>query len=82
MVRQIMRIADRYFNAEEAGRARVWPFTPPPNPLPPDGGGITSPPDLNNPTPNPLPQEGGGIGVFCIMSSKETWFLFPFVEIQ
>jgi vitamin B12/bleomycin/antimicrobial peptide transport system ATP-binding/permease protein len=26
MVRQIMRIADRYFNAEEAGRARVWPF--------------------------------------------------------
>ena len=28
MVRQIMRIADRYFNAEEAGRARVWPFRP------------------------------------------------------
>ena len=26
MVRQIMRIADRYFNAGEAGRARVWPF--------------------------------------------------------
>src|SRR5271168_2603368 len=28
LVRQIMRIADRYFNAEEAGRARVWPFRP------------------------------------------------------
>ena len=30
MVGQIMRIADRYFNAEEAGSARVWavrPFT-------------------------------------------------------
>jgi putative ATP-binding cassette transporter len=27
-VRQIMRIADRYFNAEEPGRARVWPFRP------------------------------------------------------
>ena len=28
MVGQIMRIADRYFNAEEAGSARVWPFRP------------------------------------------------------
>ncbi|MGO9360988.1 MAG: ABC transporter ATP-binding protein/permease [Xanthobacteraceae bacterium] len=27
-VAQIMRIADRYFNAEETGRARVWPFRP------------------------------------------------------
>ena len=27
-VGQITRIADRYFNAEEAGRARVWPFRP------------------------------------------------------
>jgi putative ATP-binding cassette transporter len=25
-VEQIMRIADRYFNAEETGEARVWPF--------------------------------------------------------
>jgi vitamin B12/bleomycin/antimicrobial peptide transport system ATP-binding/permease protein len=25
-VKQIMRIADRYFNADETGRARVWPF--------------------------------------------------------
>jgi vitamin B12/bleomycin/antimicrobial peptide transport system ATP-binding/permease protein len=25
-VGQIMRIADRYFNADETGRARVWPF--------------------------------------------------------
>ena len=28
MVRQIMRIADRYFNTDEAGRARIWPFRP------------------------------------------------------
>jgi len=27
-VGQIMRIADRYFNAGETGRARVWPFRP------------------------------------------------------
>ena len=27
-VGQIMRIADRYFNADETGRARVWPFRP------------------------------------------------------
>jgi putative ATP-binding cassette transporter len=27
-VRQITRIADRYFNAEETGEARVWPFRP------------------------------------------------------
>ena len=27
-VRQIMRIADRYFDADETGRARVWPFRP------------------------------------------------------
>ncbi len=27
-VRQIMQIADRYFNADETGRARVWPFRP------------------------------------------------------
>ena len=25
-VEQVMRIADRYFNAEETGEARVWPF--------------------------------------------------------
>src|ERR1700722_1461373 len=25
-VEQVMRIADRYFNAEEAGEARIWPF--------------------------------------------------------
>jgi vitamin B12/bleomycin/antimicrobial peptide transport system ATP-binding/permease protein len=25
-VREIMRIADRYFNANELGRARIWPF--------------------------------------------------------
>jgi vitamin B12/bleomycin/antimicrobial peptide transport system ATP-binding/permease protein len=25
-VRQIMRIADRYFNADEIGQARIWPF--------------------------------------------------------
>ena len=28
MVRQIMRIADRYFNTDEAGRVRIWPFRP------------------------------------------------------
>jgi vitamin B12/bleomycin/antimicrobial peptide transport system ATP-binding/permease protein len=28
LVRQIMPIADRYFNAEEAGRARIWPSRP------------------------------------------------------
>src|SRR4029077_7996163 len=28
MVRQIMRIADRYFNADEAGRVRIWPSRP------------------------------------------------------
>src|ERR1700722_10727322 len=28
IVRQIMRIADRYFNADEAGRVRIWPFRP------------------------------------------------------
>jgi putative ATP-binding cassette transporter len=28
LVRQIMRIADRYFNADEAGRARIWPLGP------------------------------------------------------
>jgi putative ATP-binding cassette transporter len=27
-VKQIMRIADRYFNAAEPGQARVWPFRP------------------------------------------------------
>jgi len=27
-VGQIMQIADRYFNADETGRARVWPFRP------------------------------------------------------
>jgi vitamin B12/bleomycin/antimicrobial peptide transport system ATP-binding/permease protein len=27
-VRQIMQIADRYFNADEIGRARVWPLPP------------------------------------------------------
>ncbi len=27
-VGQIMRIADRYFNASETGRARIWPFRP------------------------------------------------------
>jgi len=27
-VMQIMQIADRYFNADETGRARVWPFRP------------------------------------------------------
>ena len=27
-VGQIMRIADRYFNADETSRARVWPFRP------------------------------------------------------
>jgi len=27
-VGQIMQIADRYFNADETGRARVWPFHP------------------------------------------------------
>jgi putative ATP-binding cassette transporter len=27
-VAQIMRIADRYFNAHETGRTRVWPFRP------------------------------------------------------
>lgn len=27
-VGQIMRIADRYFNAGQTGRARVWPFSP------------------------------------------------------
>ena len=27
-VRQITRIADRYFNADETGQARVWPFRP------------------------------------------------------
>ena len=27
-VQQVMRIADRYFNADEIGRARVWPFRP------------------------------------------------------
>jgi vitamin B12/bleomycin/antimicrobial peptide transport system ATP-binding/permease protein len=25
-VKQIMRIADRYFNADDPGRARIWPF--------------------------------------------------------
>jgi vitamin B12/bleomycin/antimicrobial peptide transport system ATP-binding/permease protein len=25
-VQQVMRIADRYFNAEESGTARIWPF--------------------------------------------------------
>ena len=28
MIRQIMRIADRYFNTDEAGRVRIWPFRP------------------------------------------------------
>ncbi len=27
-VKQIMRIADRYFNATESGRARIWPLRP------------------------------------------------------
>jgi vitamin B12/bleomycin/antimicrobial peptide transport system ATP-binding/permease protein len=27
-VKQIMRIADRYFNADDPGRARIWPFQP------------------------------------------------------
>jgi vitamin B12/bleomycin/antimicrobial peptide transport system ATP-binding/permease protein len=27
-VRQIMRIADRYFDNDEAGQARIWPFPP------------------------------------------------------
>jgi vitamin B12/bleomycin/antimicrobial peptide transport system ATP-binding/permease protein len=27
-VKQIMRIADRYFNADDPGRARIWPFHP------------------------------------------------------
>ncbi len=27
-VRQIMRIADRYFNNNESGQARIWPFRP------------------------------------------------------
>jgi putative ATP-binding cassette transporter len=27
-VRQIMRIADRYFDANQIGQARVWPFRP------------------------------------------------------
>ena len=27
-VQQIMRIADRYFNAAEPGQARIWPFRP------------------------------------------------------
>jgi vitamin B12/bleomycin/antimicrobial peptide transport system ATP-binding/permease protein len=27
-VKQIMRIADRYFNADDPGRARIWPFYP------------------------------------------------------
>src|SRR5579862_5024135 len=27
-VKQVMRIADRYFNAAEAGQARIWPFRP------------------------------------------------------
>jgi putative ATP-binding cassette transporter len=27
-VRQIMRIADRYFDNEEVGQARIWPFPP------------------------------------------------------
>ena len=27
-VKQIMRIADRYFNAAEPGQARIWPFRP------------------------------------------------------
>src|SRR6202043_2803775 len=28
VVRQITRIADRYFNADEVASARIWPFRP------------------------------------------------------
>src|ERR1700683_3185403 len=28
IVQQVMRVADRYFNASETGQARIWPFRP------------------------------------------------------